>query len=236
MGVFPLWTRKGGFGVISIFTGAEKKLFIENDRIPIGATAYFTNKPDLTIVGYKENQINIPLPESSEPGGAGSGLRLLSLDGGGIRGICSLTILDAIMKEINKGRQSKKLPKECFDLAGGTSTGGLIALLLFRLELDTEKAIDVYMTMAKNVFSPRLPKLLGGYNLHEWGKLGYYIGNPYLRFKSLILPSHFSDYYLKTAIDKVMEVKNESGQSELLKPGTTPMSAHLCSNEHEWKG
>ncbi|RKK67354.1 hypothetical protein BFJ69_g14562 [Fusarium oxysporum] len=223
MGVFPLWTRKGGFGVISIFTGAEKKLFIENDRIPIGATAYFTNEPDLTIVGYKENQINIPLPEPSGSGGVGSGLRLLSLDGGGIRGICSLTILDAIMKEINKDCQSKKLPKDCFDLAGGTSTGGLIALLLFRLELDTEKAIDVYMRMAKDIFSPRLPKLLGGYNLHEWGTLGYYIGNPYLRLKSLILPSSFSDYYLKTAINKVMEEENESGESELLKPGTTPM-------------
>ncbi|KAJ3455469.1 hypothetical protein MRS44_016951 [Fusarium solani] len=223
MGVFPLWTRKGGFGVISIFTGAEKKLFIENDRIPIGATAYFRNEPDLTIVGYKEKQIDIPLPQSSRSSGAKSSLRLLSLDGGGVRVISSLIILDAIMEKINKGRQPKRLPKDCFDLAGGTSTGGLIALLLFRLGLNTEKAIEVYMKMAKEVFSPRLPRVLGGYHLHECGRLGYYIGNPYLRLKALVLPSRFSDYYLKTAIDKVMGEENESGESELRKPGTTPM-------------
>ena len=51
--VFPLWTRAGAFGVISIFTGPDKKLFIENDRIPIGATAYFKREPNLTIVDYK---------------------------------------------------------------------------------------------------------------------------------------------------------------------------------------
>ncbi|KAK4194021.1 caspase domain-containing protein [Triangularia verruculosa] len=51
---FPLWTRAGAFGVISIFTGPEKKLFIENDRIPIGATAYFKNEPNLTIVDYAD--------------------------------------------------------------------------------------------------------------------------------------------------------------------------------------
>ena len=50
--VFPLWTRKEGFGVISIFTGPGQTLYIENDRIPIGATAYFTNQPDLRTVGY----------------------------------------------------------------------------------------------------------------------------------------------------------------------------------------
>ena len=53
MGVFPLWTCSGAFGVISIFTGPEKKLYIENDKIPIGATAYFKNEPNLAIVEYK---------------------------------------------------------------------------------------------------------------------------------------------------------------------------------------
>ncbi|KDN64602.1 hypothetical protein CSUB01_12418, partial [Colletotrichum sublineola] len=52
-GVFPLWTRKEGFGVISIFKGPNKELYIENDRIPLGATAFFLNKPDLRIVDYE---------------------------------------------------------------------------------------------------------------------------------------------------------------------------------------
>ncbi|KAL2833767.1 caspase domain-containing protein [Aspergillus cavernicola] len=49
---FPLWTRKEGFAVLSIFTSPDRRLYIENDRIPIGATAYFTNQPDLRIVEY----------------------------------------------------------------------------------------------------------------------------------------------------------------------------------------
>lgn len=53
MAVFPLWTRKEGFGVISIFKGPEKALFIENDMIPLGATVYFVNKPDLKIVKFR---------------------------------------------------------------------------------------------------------------------------------------------------------------------------------------
>ncbi|KAK1455753.1 hypothetical protein CMEL01_04513 [Colletotrichum melonis] len=52
--VFPLWTRKDGFGVISIFVGADKVLYIENDRIPAGATAYFKNTPNLIIVNHEK--------------------------------------------------------------------------------------------------------------------------------------------------------------------------------------
>jgi hypothetical protein len=51
--VFPLWTRNDDFGVISIFTGPDKILFIENDKVPAGATACFRNKPNLAILEYK---------------------------------------------------------------------------------------------------------------------------------------------------------------------------------------
>ena len=56
LAVFPLWTRNDGFGVISIFKGSEKLLYIENDRIPAGATAYFRNTPNLTVVPYGEHR------------------------------------------------------------------------------------------------------------------------------------------------------------------------------------
>ncbi|BCR94917.1 uncharacterized protein AKAW2_11963S [Aspergillus luchuensis] len=49
---FPLWTRRDGFGVITVFVGATQTLYIENDRIPIGATTYFRNEPDLHIQEY----------------------------------------------------------------------------------------------------------------------------------------------------------------------------------------
>ncbi|PYH90098.1 hypothetical protein BO71DRAFT_463592 [Aspergillus ellipticus CBS 707.79] len=54
--VFPLWTRRDGFGVISVFIGPDQKLYIENDRISIGATAYFRNEPDLYIVEYSTRE------------------------------------------------------------------------------------------------------------------------------------------------------------------------------------
>ncbi|KAH7359473.1 acyl transferase/acyl hydrolase/lysophospholipase [Plectosphaerella cucumerina] len=162
---------------------------------------------------------------------AKSGLRLLSLDGGGIRGISSLVILHAIMEKVNEGRQATKLPKACFDLAGGTSTGGLIALMLFRLGMDTKTAISTYEKMAKKVFSPRLP------HLHEWGYLGYCIGNPYLRAKALFLPSRFSDTYLKEAIHDIMAERGERGDGgdavKLRKPGTGRMFMCATSINHE---
>lgn len=56
------------------------------------------------------------------------GLCLLSLDGGGVRGLSSLYILKTIMDRLNTLRHAKDLPvvKPCevFDLIGGTSTGG----------------------------------------------------------------------------------------------------------------
>ncbi|KJK67836.1 Caspase domain protein [Aspergillus parasiticus SU-1] len=53
---FPLWSRSEGFGVISIFKGPEKVLYIENDRVPAGATAYFANKPNLRLEKYAAGQ------------------------------------------------------------------------------------------------------------------------------------------------------------------------------------
>ncbi|KAJ4229242.1 hypothetical protein NW757_014078 [Fusarium falciforme] len=53
MGIFPLWTRKEGFGVVSIYKGPQRKLYIENDQIPIGATAYFSNTPNLELFDYE---------------------------------------------------------------------------------------------------------------------------------------------------------------------------------------
>jgi len=63
--------------------------------------------------------------------------RLLSLDGGGVRGLSSLLILREIMEEIQRqsGREETPLPSQYFDLIGGTSTGGLIAIMLGRLRM-----------------------------------------------------------------------------------------------------
>lgn len=56
-----------------------------------------------------------------------TGLCLLSLDGGGVRGLSTLYILKGLMDRMNQTRPSGapiKKPCEVFDLIGGTSTGG----------------------------------------------------------------------------------------------------------------
>jgi patatin-like phospholipase/acyl hydrolase len=59
-----------------------------------------------------------------------SGLCLLSLDGGGVRGLSTLYILKGLMTRLNHERRAANLPlvKPCeiFDLIGGTSTGGCV--------------------------------------------------------------------------------------------------------------
>lgn len=51
-------------------------------------------------------------------------LRLLALDGGGVRGLSALIILEQLMETIDP----KTPPKPCdyFDMIGGTSTGGWV--------------------------------------------------------------------------------------------------------------
>jgi len=53
-------------------------------------------------------------------------LRILSLDGGGVRGVLSISLLKHVMEQV--GRE----PRDTFDIICGTSTGGLLAALLGR--------------------------------------------------------------------------------------------------------
>ena len=99
-------------------------------------------------------------------------LRLLSLDGGGVRGLSSLMVLDDLMENI--AQEEKRLglrkqsddtrlrPCDYFDLIGGTSTGGIIAVLLGRLRLDCRQCIDIYTELAEEIFkNDRVLKVFG---------------------------------------------------------------------------
>lgn len=83
---------------------------------------------------------------------ADGGKRILAIDGGGFRGFGCLLILEQIMKEVNRRTRQSLLPCEVFDLICGTSTGGLIAILLGRFGLDCRTAIDVYKSLAPKLF------------------------------------------------------------------------------------
>ncbi len=57
-------------------------------------------------------------------------INILSLDGGGVRGLISAVLLEALMGRINQDRRRPLAAGDLFDLVAGTSAGGLIALAL----------------------------------------------------------------------------------------------------------
>ncbi|CAM1504644.1 Fc.00g022350.m01.CDS01 [Cosmosporella sp. VM-42] len=135
-------------------------------------------------------------PATKHPNGA----RLLALDGGGVRGVAALIVLDEIMNRVQKRSGSKEpcRPADYFELAAGTSTGGIIGILLFRLRMTTQDAIKMYDEISEQVFSPKIY----GYNISS--VFGNRIGSIINNSKNLVQSSRFDDASLKTAIDKVV--------------------------------
>jgi len=81
------------------------------------------------------------------------GLRLLSFDGGGIRGLLSIHVLRMIEEECGTDFLHS------FDLIGGTSTGGIISLALGLKHYSVDKILEVYNNFGEKVFGN--PKIFG---------------------------------------------------------------------------
>ena len=75
------------------------------------------------------------------------GLRILSFDGGGTRGVLSI----AIMKELML-RVGKKYPHEIFDVICGTSTGGIIACLFGAQRRSVDEMEVLYDDLIEKIF------------------------------------------------------------------------------------
>ena len=87
-----------------------------------------------------------------------AGVRILSLDGGGIRGIVILEVLRAIEIELGK-----KIPiQNFFDLIVGTSTGGLLALGLGIKDWSVDHTIEIFPKLIDKAFTPKLSGLKFG--------------------------------------------------------------------------
>jgi len=159
----------------------------------------------------------MPVPDSGA-------VRLLSLDGGGVKGTSSMMILDEIMKRVKELEphlpDSKEVyPHEYFDLAGGTSTGGLAALMMFRLKLSTQETSKHYDEMSKQIFRPKIGLL----DLHSFRNIGYWIGNGVLHVKKFLGQSGFPAAPLEEAINHVVkESKVAADGAALLLDDTKP--------------
>lgn len=117
--------------------------------------------------------------------------RILSLDGGGIRGILSGTLLAYLEEQIQKktGNQSAHIG-EYFDLVAGTSSGGVLGLICItanengKFMYSAREALNIYLENGDKIFDASLRKKiesLGGlldekYEAKEleWALLKYF--------------------------------------------------------------
>jgi uncharacterized protein len=87
--------------------------------------------------------------------------KILSIDGGGIRGIIPACTLIALEQQLGKP------VRECFDFAAGTSTGALIAAAA-AAGVPAARILEIYTTRSKEIFTPEQPfadakRLIDGY-------------------------------------------------------------------------
>jgi len=77
--------------------------------------------------------------------------RILSLDGGGIKGLVTLGILEKLEEEIKYSKGESTRLCDYFDLIGGTSTGSIIASGL-AIGKSVSYMIDMYQSLGKEIF------------------------------------------------------------------------------------
>ncbi|KAF1937868.1 FabD/lysophospholipase-like protein [Clathrospora elynae] len=99
---------------------------------------------------------------------------ILTLDGGGIRGYSSLLIIRQLMHEVAECEQrlqteegpvpgsercefneEELLPCHYFDYMYGTSTGGLISVMLARLRMSVPQCLEIYRKVGQELFGRR---------------------------------------------------------------------------------
>jgi patatin-like phospholipase/acyl hydrolase len=80
--------------------------------------------------------------------------RILSLDGGGIRGLITAIWLKRLEQEV------KKPLHECFDLVAGTSTGAILACGI-SMGVPVDRIIQLYMEQGREVFPAPASRLWG---------------------------------------------------------------------------
>jgi patatin-like phospholipase/acyl hydrolase len=87
-------------------------------------------------------------------------LRILSIDGGGVRGIIPATILEYLEKELQDKDGRHRRLADYFDLIVGTSTGGLIAAMITtkrpsnNLARSAAEVLQFYRKYASTIFPP----------------------------------------------------------------------------------
>lgn len=91
-----------------------------------------------------------------QPWPTGKPFKILTLDGGGIKGIYAAELLRRCEQSMAKGQQVASY----FDMIAGTSTGGIIALGL-GLKIPTDDIYAFYQADGREIFPPAPPTKIG---------------------------------------------------------------------------
>ncbi len=155
-------------------------------------------------------------------------IRILSLDGGGIRGILPATILNYLEQELRSREGNEVRLGDYFDLFVGTSTGGILSILYnipdknLRPKISAEKALHLYVKEGFRIFNLDLFKRLSSmaglidekYDAHSLTELmNEYCGD--LMLRDLLKPTMVTAYDFRnrsakffTSADAHDKVKN----------------------------
>ncbi len=136
--------------------------------------------------------------------------RILSIDGGGIRGIIPAAVLGTVERLVQEVRGDDTLRiGDCFDLVAGTSTGGILTCLYLapdperpgRARFSAEDGLALYLQNGEGIFHRSLWKKiqsLGGWADEKYpsrpleSALGRYLGD--VELKDLVKPCLVTAY------------------------------------------
>lgn len=105
----------------------------------------------------------------------GRKVRILSIDGGGIRGILPGVILTRLEEKLQKATKNSDLRlSDMFDFMAGTSTGGILSLAYLtpgddkRPKLTASQAVDIYLEKGDKIFDRSLmQKITSGFGITD---------------------------------------------------------------------
>ena len=138
------------------------------------------------------------------------GLRILSLDGGGTKGVCAVAIIAEILR-----RAGLDTPAEAFDIICGTSTGGIIATLLGVKQLSIGEVEVLYDELIDKIFGKgsnvKLVSQQAFYEEKEWESILHDLCG-----EALILDSNQDD------VPRVFLVSTKVSPNPNLNPNPNP--------------
>lgn len=146
-------------------------------------------------------------------------LKILSIDGGGIKGIFPAKFLALIEEEIGEGQIHKY-----FDIISGTSTGGIIALAL-SLGIPAKRILELYRDNADVIFG------IKRYNIF---KHSFYSNKPLEK----LLKEIFKEFHSEDEDPRIVDAKTKllipiyslmDGSTQVLK---TPHTSDLILDKH----